>query len=209
MYLPEHFRESRLEAQRALIQRHPLATLIAAIDGEIAAEHLPMQLVAAEGACCLRGHVARANPLWRQLPPGSPVLALFRGADHYVSPAWYASKAQHGRVVPTWNYAAVHVTGTIRFIEQIDWLRSLVESLTDEHEAGREPRWRVSDAPAEHTAAMLRAIIGFEIAVSALTGKFKASQNRSGADRAGVMRGLRAEGVTDEALGELVREPHR
>ncbi len=209
MYIPEHFREPRPEVLHSLIRRHPLAILVASVEGALGAEHLPLQLASGpDGGWRLRGHVARANPLWRRLPAGSPVLAIFRGADHYVSPAWYASKTQHGRVVPTWNYAVVHASGPIRFIEEPEWLLGLVESLTDEHERGRTPRWRVSDAPADHISAMLRAIVGFEIEVSALTGKFKSSQNRSAADRAGVLGALSAEGLTDEVLGELVRDPN-
>lgn len=208
MYVPEHFRESRFEVLQALIRRHPLAVLVAGVEGALAAEHLPLQLISGpDGGWRLRGHVARGNPLWRQLPAGSPVLAIFRGAEHYISPSWYASNVEHGRVVPTWNYAAVHASGSIRFIEEPDWLLALVESLTDEHEEGRTPRWRVCEAPADHTAAKLRAIVGFEITVSALIGKFKSSQNRSTADRAGVIRALRAEGVSEEALSELVRDP--
>ena len=208
MYIPEHFREADPERLQGLIRRHSLAVLVANVEGVLVAEHLPLQLaVDADGGRRLRGHVARGNPLWRRLPAGSPVLAIFQGAEHYISPSWYASKAQHGRVVPTWNYAAVHASGSIRFIEEPAWLLSLVGSLTDEHELQRTPRWRVSDAPGEYTAAMLRAIVGLEIEVGALVGKFKSSQNRSPADRAGVMRALRAEGVAEEALGELVRDP--
>ncbi|MGH8206934.1 MAG: FMN-binding negative transcriptional regulator, partial [Steroidobacteraceae bacterium] len=175
----------------------------------LSAEHLPMQLLrGTDGLWQLRGHVARANALWRQLPSGSPVLTIFRGADHYISPSWYASTAKHGQVVPTWNYAAVHLCGTIRFIDDAAWLLALVESLTDGHERGRTPRWQVADAPTDFRAAKLRAIVGFEIAVTGFTGKFKSSQNRPVADRAGVAQALRAEGVSDAALAELVREPN-
>ncbi len=135
------------------------------------------------------------------------MLAVFRGAEHYISPSWYASKAEHGKVVPTWNYAAVHVTGSIRFIEDAAWLLALVGSLTDEHEQDRANRWRVTDAPADYRDGRLRAIVGFEIAVTGITGKFKSSQNRSGADRAGVIRALRAEGVTEADVTELVHDP--
>jgi transcriptional regulator len=206
MYVPEHFRESRIDALQALIRRHPLAVLIANTDSGLSADHIPMQLRAGSG-WQLRGHVARANPLWGRLAAGSQILAIFRGAEHYVSPSWYASKAEHGMVVPTWNYAAVHVTGSIRFIEDPAWLLALVESLTDAHEQGRADRWHVTDAPADYRDGRLRAIVGFEIAVTSIIGKFKSSQNRPAADRAGVVRGLRADGVTDEDMTELVREP--
>ncbi len=180
--------------------------LIANTDSGLSADHIPMQLLPAS-AWQLRGHVARANPLWRRLAAGSAVLAVFRGAEHYVSPSWYASKAEHGKVVPTWNYAAVHVTGSIRFIEDPAWLLALVESLTDAHEQGRVDRWHVADAPADYRDGRLRAIVGFEIAVTSLIGKFKSSQNRSATDRTGVVRGLRADGATDEDLTELMRDP--
>jgi transcriptional regulator len=208
LYTPAHFRETRIEVLQALIRAHPLALLIAQLDTGLCAEHLPMQLARADDEPWrLRGHVARANPLWRRLPAGSPVLTVFRGADHYVSPSWYPSKQQHGQAVPTWNYAAVHLSGTIRFIEDPAWLLALVESLTDEHEHGRLPRWQVADAPADYRDEKLRAIVGFEIAVTGFTGKFKSSQNRPAADRAEVVQALRAEGVTDAALAELVRDP--
>ncbi len=190
------------------MRRHPLATIIATMEGELAAEHLPMQVVqAGEDRWLLRGHLARGNPLWRRLPAGSPVLVVFRGAEHYISPTWYASKQEHGRVVPTWNYAAVHVSGTIRFVEDEDWLLGLVQSLTGEHEQGRDPQWKVADAPADYRAMQLQAIVGFEIAVAEMRGKFKSSQNRSAADRAGVVDGLRAEGAIEPDIEELVRAP--
>jgi transcriptional regulator len=134
------------------------------------------------------------------------VLALFRGAGHYISPSWYAAKREHGRVVPTWNYALVQARGTIRFFEDPQWLGALVEALTDEQERGSATPWRVADAPAEYLASMLSAIVGFEIELSSIEGKFKASQNRSSADRAGVRAGLSAAGVSAADLDELCRD---
>jgi transcriptional regulator len=193
LYVPEHFRETRIEVLRALIARYPLGALVAVTSEGITANHIPMQLLpAADGPALLRGHIARANPLWRLLQNDAPVLAVFIGPDHYVSPTWYPSKREHGKAVPTWNYATVHIRGQIRFIEDGGWLRSLVESLTDEHERGIPNRWRISDAPPDFIDGMVRAIVGFEIRVSAIEGKVKASQNRSAADRAGVAEALRA-----------------
>jgi transcriptional regulator len=192
----------------AFITRHPLGTLIAHGPDGLTAELAPMQLIAhGEGAGLLRGHLARANPFWRALQPGTSVLTLFRGAAHYVSPSWYAAKREHGRVVPTWNYALVQVRGTIRFIQDPQWLAALVAALTDEHERTRAAPWRVSDAPPDYVAGMLRGIVGFEIEIGAIEGKFKSSQNRSAADRAGVRAGLTAAGLTAPDIEELCREP--
>jgi transcriptional regulator len=208
LYVPEHFRETRIEVLRGLIARHSLGTLVAVTSEGITANHIPMQLLpAADGPGLLRGHIARANPLWRLLQNDAPVLAVFIGPDHYVSPTWYPSKREHGKAVPTWNYATVHVRGHIRFIEDAGWLRALVESLTDEHEQGIVNRWRISDAPVDFIDGMVRAIVGFEIRVSAIEGKVKASQNRSAADRAGVAEALRAAGLPPEDVAQLARDP--
>jgi transcriptional regulator len=208
LYVPEHFRETRIEALHGLIAHYSLGTLIAVTSEGITANHIPMQLLpAVDGPGVLRGHIARANPLWRLLQNEAPVLAVFVGPDHYVSPSWYPSKREHGKAVPTWNYAAVHVRGRIRFIDDAGWLRDLVESLTDEHEQGIANRWRISDAPADFIDGMVRAIVGFEIRASAIEGKFKASQNRSAADRAGVADALRAAGLPPEDVAQLVLPP--
>jgi transcriptional regulator len=204
LYVPEHFRETRIDVLRALIEQYSLGTLVAVTPEGISANHIPMQLLPApDGAQLLRGHIARANPLWRQLEAGASVLAIFIGPDHYVSPSWYPSKHEHGKAVPTWNYATVHVKGRIRFIEDRGWLYSLVESLTDQHEQGNINRWRISDAPADFIEGMLRAIVGFEIEVVGIEGKFKASQNRSAADRAGVADALRAAGLAPHEVAQL------
>jgi transcriptional regulator len=206
MYVPAHFREARPEVLHDFIARHPLSTLVVRTAAGLEANHIPMELVLAAGAPPrLRGHVARANPVWAQALPDEPVLAIFTGAQHYVTPSWYPAKARHGKVVPTWNYAAVHASGRIRFVDDAPWLRSLVGSLTDAHEARRDTPWKVGDAPDEYVAAMLRAIVGFEIEVSSLTGKFKASQNRDAGDRDGVARGLAAEGAGNDDVQELLR----
>jgi transcriptional regulator len=147
-------------------------------------------------------HVARANPHWRSVPvEGSvPALAVVTDAEAYISPAWYASKAEHGRVVPTWNYSAVQITGRLRRIEDAGWLRTAVTMLTDRHESARAERWEVTDAPAEYVEKQLRAIVGLELDIERVEGKAKLSQNRSGEDRAGVIAGLRAEGGARESV---------
>jgi len=193
---------------QAFIERHPLATLVAMTAGGLAADHVPIRAqLEAGGGGLLRGHIARANSLWRALDPRATVLAVFTGADTYVSPAWYPSKREHGKVVPTWNYAAVHVRGGIRFVEEASWLREFVGSLTDEHERGRSAPWSVSDAPADYIEAMLRAIVGFEIEISEVVGKFKGSQNRPAADRVAVREALRGAGRSADEIAELVPDP--
>jgi transcriptional regulator len=208
VYVPEYFRETRIEVLQAFIERHPLASLVAMTAAGLTANHVPLRAqLSPSGGGVLRGHTARANSLWRDLEPEARVLAIFTGADSYISPSWYPSKREHGRVVPTWNYATVHVDGSIRFIEDASWLRAFVGALTDEHEQGRAGRWQVSDAPADYIDGMLRAIVGFEITVLGLVGKFKGSQNRSAADRAAVGAALRAAGRGPEEVAEIAPQP--
>ncbi len=204
MYVPEHFREKRIDVLQAFVERHPLATLVAVTTQGLTANHIPLRSqLSAAGGGVLHGHIARANSLWRDLAPDAPVLAIFTGADSYVSPIWYPSKREHGKVVPTWNYATVHVNGNIRFIEDAAWLRQFVTSLTDLHEQGNRERWHVSDAPPDYIDAMLRAIVGFEITITGVVAKFKGSQNRPAADRAAVGAALRAAGRSASEVAEL------
>jgi transcriptional regulator len=206
VYLPQHFREQRPGLLHDFIERHPLGTLVSVVDGTPVADHVPMLLAREPGPNgTLQGHVARANPLSRSAANGAEVLVVFHGADAYVSPSSYPSKQTDGKVVPTWNYAVVHVRGTIRFIDDEAWLHALVSRLTGCFEHDRPGPWAVSDAPAEYVRAMLRAIVGFEIEIAELVGKFKASQNRSAEDRGGVRQALGAAGAGE--LDELVRDP--
>lgn len=205
MYVPEFFRETRIEVLQRFVTEHPLATLITQTPQGLTANHIPLRSqLAADGGGQLRGHIARANSLWRELGQDAQVLAVFMGPDSYISPRGYPSKQEHGKVVPTWNYATVHVKGTIRFIEDTAWLRAFVGELTDEHEAAAVEPWKVSDAPADYIEGMLKAIVGFEINVTEVTGKFKGSQNRSAADRGGVHSALSAAGRSAGELAELV-----
>ena len=143
-------------------------------------------------------HVARANPHWREIGPDTPALVIVTGPDAYVSPTWYAAKAEHGKVVPTWNYSAVHLTGLARVHDDPAWLRMAVEELTAEHEGHREDPWHVSDAPGPYIDGQLRGIVGVELRLTLVEGKAKLSQNRSRADREGVVTGLRETGRPDE-----------
>ena len=202
MYLPAHFEETRPEVLHALVHDHPLGLLVTRdAAGELAANSVPCILDAdpAGGPGILRAHVARANPLWRAARGDVDTLVVFQGEQAYISPAFYPSKAEHGKVVPTWNYVMVQARGRLRAVEDTDWLRAFVTRLTERHEAPRAQPWAVSDAPADYIATMLRAIVGIEIVLSSLTGKWKVSQNRSAPDREGVARGLADAGIRFEA----------
>jgi transcriptional regulator len=150
-------------------------------------------------------HMARANPHWRAIDPGSRALAIIAGPQAYISPAWYAAKAEHGRVVPTWNYSAVHLIGTVTVHDDPEWVRDAVTRLTERHEGPRAEPWAVTDAPATYVAKNLRAIVGLEMTVDRVDAKAKLSQNRSEADRAGVVTGLRAE-AGDAAVADAMAE---
>lgn len=199
MYLPDQFAVTEPAALRALIEANPLAAVVTRDASALDADHIPLLLDEEDKVrSVLCGHVARANPMWRRLNGTSEVLAIFNGTQHYVSPAWYPSKAIEPRVVPTWNYAVVHAHGKARAIEDRDWLRRLVTKLTLRHERDSASPWRVEDAPAEFIDRMLGAIVGIEIEVSRWIGKFKASQNRSAEDRAGVRAATNGLGCVSE-----------
>ncbi len=209
MYLPAHFTESRPQVLRDFVAAHPLGLLVTQNRaGGIDANSVPFFLDAADDATpgVLRAHVARANPLWKEARDDVDALVVFQGPHGYVSPAWYPSKAEHGKVVPTWNYVMVQARGRLRAIDDKAWLRAFVTRLTDHHEGGRAAPWAVSDAPADYVETMLGAIVGIEIALSSLVGKWKVSQNRAAADRAGVVEGLRRE-QGDPALAAEVSAP--
>jgi transcriptional regulator len=187
MYAPSHFEETRLDALHALIEAHPLGTLVTHSAAGLGADHIPFE-IAAPGAAApfgtLRAHVARANPLWRQA--GAEVLAVFQGPTAYVSPSLYAEKPVSGKVVPTYNYAVVHAHGVLRAIEDPAWILALLERLTARHESVRAAPWSVRDAPAEFIDTLLKSIVGIEIPIGRLQGKWKLSQNRPPSDQAAV-----------------------
>jgi transcriptional regulator len=207
MYLPQHFEETRVEVMHALIGAHPLGLLVTQGADGPQANSIPFMVDAQPAPHGkLIAHVARANPVWREAA-GTPVLAVFQGAQAYVSPSAYPSKAEHGKVVPTWNYVMVQARGRLRAIEDARALHALVSRLTDMHERGRAAPWEVSDAPADYIEKMLGAIVGIEIEIEALVGKWKVSQNRSTADRQGVARTLVAEGGEAAAMAKQVMQP--
>jgi len=191
LYLPAHFNETRVDVLHALMRARPLATLVTSGDKGLNANHIPVQTLNEPAPLgSIRGHIARANPLWRDYAQGSEALAIFQGPHIYISPSLYPSKVQTGEVVPTWDYAVVHARGVMRFINDPEWLRSFVTGLTAAHEAPRTQPWKIDDAPREYIDKMLRLIVGFEFSILSLTGKWKVSQNRPLADQQGVVRGL-------------------
>ncbi len=204
MYQPPHFREDDPAVQHALIRAHPLGLLVTLGAEGLEANPIPFVLdTPAEGPAMLRGHLARPNPQWRQADPDIDALVVFQGPEAYITPSWYAAKAETGRVVPTWNYVVVQVRGRMTVTENPAWLRRQIAALTDEQEGRRPAPWRVDDAPAPFVEGQIRGIVGVEIAVARIDGKWKASQNRPAADRPGIVAGLAEVGAADMAA--LVR----
>jgi transcriptional regulator len=209
VYLPKHFEETRIDVLHALIHAHPLGALVTLTPRGLDANHIPFEVDSAPSPLgTLRGHVARANPVWREFSRDVDALVIFQGPGTYVSPAWYPTKQQTAKVVPTWNYAVVHAHGALRVIEDRAWLRAFVTALTDRHEAARPEPWRVTDAPADYIETQLGAIVGLELSLTRLVGKWKMSQNRPAQDRAGVVDALRrAGGEAGRAVADLVQGP--
>ncbi|WP_134497254.1 FMN-binding negative transcriptional regulator [Microvirga pakistanensis] len=198
MYQPPHFREDRLDIQHALIRAHPLGLLVTVGTTGLVANPIPFTLdESASPQGTLRAHLSRANPQWRDVDPAQEALVVFQGTETYITPSWYESKRQHGKVVPTWNYAIVQARGPMRIIEDPAWLLTQVTRLTATHEAARPEPWTVGDAPPDFLTAQMKGIVGVEIEIARIEGKWKVSQNRPEADRRGVAAGLR-ESATDD-----------
>ncbi|MDR7306001.1 FMN-binding negative transcriptional regulator [Rhodoferax saidenbachensis] len=205
MYIPAHFAETRTEELHRIIRAYPLGVLVTHGADGLDADHIPMELDASAGPHgTLIGHVARANTLWQRCPSGTPVMVVFRGADAYVSPSWYPSKQEAHRQVPTWNYEVVHVQGTITLHDDERFVRGVVAKLTRRHEAAEPKPWRMGDSEPEFIDAMLRNIVGFEIAITSLVGKVKFSQNREARDRLGAADVLDARG--SNAIAHAMRK---
>ena len=204
MYVPKHFAEDRIEILQQTIEDHPLGTLVTQHSTGLQANHIPFLVAEDPGPMgALNGHVARANTVWKSYEKDLEVLVIFHGPQGYVSPSWYPSKSEHGKVVPTWNYIVVHVYGRLSVIEDEAWLASHVAKLAELHEQYQPQPWSLNDAPDEYVAKMLKAIFGFEIVVTRIEGKWKLSQNRSKQDRKGVIDGLLEEDP-DNALAKLM-----
>jgi len=208
MYQPPHFVETRQDVLHGLIRSHPLGLLISnGQDGPVA-NAIPFLLDTEAGPNGkLRAHLAKANPQWRLLAdnPASPVLVVFQGADAYVTPSWYETKRETGKVVPTWNYAIVQVRGTVRVIDDAQWIAQQISDLTLSQEGAREAPWAVTDAPPNFIQSQIKGIIGLEIEIAEISGKWKVSQNRPVADRVGVAEGLEKEAAGAPDMARLVR----
>jgi transcriptional regulator len=199
MYQPDHFRVDDVPQMQALMRVRPFAALVSAGSAGLYASHLPTVLKD-EGTCgVIECHLARANPHCKDLAAVSEALMIFGGPEGYITPNWYPSKAQHGKVVPTWNYAVVHAYGRPEVMKDLDWLRRHVGELTEQQERGQDKPWATSDAPGAYIDAMLRGIVGFRFAITRLEGKWKMSQNREMPDRDGVVKGLGHRGRSDDA----------
>jgi transcriptional regulator len=205
MYQPSAFREERLEILHELIRAHPLATLITSGAGGLIANFVPFILADAGEKGTLRAHIAKANDQVDALKAGAETLVVFHGPHAYITPSWYVSKKEHGRVVPTWNYAVVQVRGTPQVIDDPVWLRTQIGALTAAKEGQRSEPWDVTDAPEPFIEGQIRAIIGVEIPILEIEGKWKVSQNRSTADRQGVYEGLQNEEGNQE-MARMVAE---
>lgn len=201
MYIPSHFQETRTEVLQELIRAHSFGALVTLGADGLNATHIPFEFDPEPAPFgTLRAHVARKNPVWNDCSRDVAPLIVFQGAQTYISPSWYASKQETGRVVPTYNYMVVHAYGAMKVIDDPVWLRDLVTRLTDRFEATQAAPWKVTDAPDDYIEKILSAIIGIEIPIAKLIGSWKVSQNRSEADRAGVARGLRESGDADAAV---------
>ena len=199
MYLPDHFRVDDVAEMHALMRARPLATLVSAGPSGLCGTHLPTVLKNDGPFGAIECHLSRANPHWKDLAEGGEALMIFQGPEAYVTPSWYPSKAAHGKVVPTWNYAAVHAYGRPAVMDGAAWLRRHVSELSAQQEAGSARPWAVTDAPERYIDVMLRGIVGFRFEVARLEGKWKMSQNREMPDRTGVVAGLGSRGQGDDA----------
>ncbi|MFQ2282601.1 FMN-binding negative transcriptional regulator [Aeromonas dhakensis] len=206
MYLPPHFAVTDPEVLHQLIRAYPLGALITHGEGGLDANHLPFELDAGEGEHgVLRAHVARNNPLWQEVKDGDEVLVIFRAADGYISPNWYPGKQVHHQQVPTWNYSVVHAHGRIQIRDDARFVRRLLANLTRHHEAGETTPWKMTDAPRDYLEAMVQAVVGIEIEITGLVGKFKLGQNKEAADRLGAANALQERGQS--ALAEAMLTP--
>jgi len=206
VYIPKHFAQGSVEAMHALMAANPFAMLITLGAEGLCANHIPMELSREPSPYgTLSGHVARSNPLWRESSNGAEALVVFQGPNAYITPSWYPSKKETGKVVPTWNYAVVHAHGQVRMIDDARWVKAHIGKLTHHQEASFAQPWAVSDAPGEYTEKMFGGVVGIEILITRLVGKWKVSQNRTAADQAGVVAGLRELGDAEALqMAELV-----
>ena len=208
MYVPKQFEEARIDVMHELIRARPLATLVTLSSNGLNANHIPFHLLESPAPFgTLQGHVARANPILSDLEKNIEVLAVFHGPDTYITPSWYATKKETGKVVPTWNYVVVHAYGYMRLVDDASWLRAQLEALTAHNEASFLKPWAVTDAPQEFTEKLIGNIVGIEMVITKLSGNWKVSQNQPQQNHAGVIEGLKASGLQDSlAMAVLVEK---
>ena len=208
MYQPNAYREDRIDVMHDFVAAHPFAAIATPTDDGVLVDHAPLVLLPDEGPHgTLIGHLARANPHARHVGAGTRSVAIFQGANAYVTPSWYPNKHETGRDVPTWNYVAVHAHGTIEAFDDRDALLDMLERLTTRHEAGRADPWHVADAPTDYIRQQLKGIVGLRMRIERLEGKWKLSQNRDARDRAGAKAGLAASAAHgDREVAALMRE---
>jgi transcriptional regulator len=208
MYIPKHFEETRLHVLHAMIRANPLSTIVTLVGNQFNANHIPMVLDADTGV--LRAHIARANLLWKAFNQDIGCLVIFQGPASYISPSYYPSKLETEKVVPTWNYAVVHVHAQLKVIDDAKWILNQINDLTNQQESPRDTPWQVSDAPKEYVEKLLQALIGLELTITQIEGKWKVSQNQKPADHQGVIDGLTKEGTENAAMmATLVKETAR
>ena len=206
MYNPSHFQETRLDVLHGLIRQQPLSTLITLTADGLVANHIPLYLrFDGTGQGTLVGHVARANPIWTDFDANTAALAIFQGPQKYITPRAYATKAEHGKVVPTWNYVTVHARGPLQVHQDPAWIRAQLMDLVRQQEAPAAQPWAVDDAPREYTDTMIRALVGISFPIVDLSGKWKVSQNQPAVNQASLLQSLRAEGTADaDAMAGLL-----
>jgi transcriptional regulator len=208
MYIPKANEEKRVPVMHELMTAHPLAALITMNASGLIASHVPLVLEDNGSQFgMLKGHLSRANTQWKDTTLAVHALAIFAGAQHYITPSWYPAKQEHSKVVPTWNYAVVHAYGPIQWIEEPDWLMNHLAALVDTHEAAFAKPWKMTDSSADYIQSQVKGIIGFEIPIHRLEGKWKVSQNRDRSDKQGVVKGLAALNTSEsQAMSDLVEE---
>ncbi|MES2626852.1 MAG: FMN-binding negative transcriptional regulator, partial [Pseudomonadota bacterium] len=209
MYIQQKFAETRLDVLHALLRAHPLGAFVVLGPSGIEVNHFPFFIDAGAGPFgVLRGHIPKGNPVWKDFCDADyEAVVIFQGEESYITPSWYPTKHQHGQAVPTWNYATVHAYGQPRFVHDHPWLLANVTELTNKQEATQAVPWQVADAPADYITSMLDKIVGVEIPITRLLGKWKMSQNRPSADQLGVIAGLTAQDTEKSAaVAQLVKE---
>ncbi len=206
MYIPRANKEERVPVLHKLMEDQPFASLITMGSSGLFASHIPMVLEQNGALGQLRGHISRANTQWRDYTPSVEALAIFSGPQHYITPSWYPEKQESGKVVPTWNYVVVHAYGHLKVIEDGEWLMAHLQRLTSIHEAESAIPWKIGDAPADYIASQIKGIVGLEMDIARLEGKWKVSQNRSAEDRKGVVQGLSELNTTESLAMKLLVE---